>query len=122
MLCFNFTFHDQDSKLFGDFDEWTTPIVVTNSQKQQLKQKFEQLHTQNSIGKNQLLRQVRHVLSVWHCCCMPEAINAAIFTEMYIPYNENADTDSLTFGDFGPYTFDDPLRQHLHLFLVNLRC
>lgn len=50
---------------------------------------------------------------------MPMAINAAIFTEMYIPYNENADTDSLTFGDFGPYTFDDPLRQHLHLFLVN---
>lgn len=50
---------------------------------------------------------------------MPVAINAAIFTEMYIHYNENADTDSLTFGDFGPYTFDDPLRQHLHLFLVN---
>lgn len=46
-------------------------------------------------------------------------VQALEFTEMYIPYNTNSETGSLSFGDFGPYAFDDPLRQHLHLFQLS---
>lgn len=40
------------------------------------------------------------------------AADATTWTEMYLPYN---DTTTGPFGNFGPYWFDDPLRQHLHL-------
>jgi hypothetical protein len=43
---------------------------------------------------------------------------AATWTEMYISYNNNENSfyiDSDSFGDFGRYDLNDPLRQHLHL-------
>ena len=40
---------------------------------------------------------------------------AATWTEMYVPYNNSSDMDSDSFGDFGRYDLNDPLRQHLHL-------
>jgi len=42
---------------------------------------------------------------------------AAEWTEMFVPYaNDDGAIDDESFGEFGPYTRDDPLRQHLHLF------
>jgi len=39
------------------------------------------------------------------------------WTEMFIPYNnDDGIIDDDSFGEFGPYDRDDPLRQHLHLF------
>jgi len=45
-------------------------------------------------------------------------VDAVNWTEMYIPYNNESkiDDESFGLGPFNPYTLDDPLRQHLHLF------
>jgi len=43
-------------------------------------------------------------------------VDAANWTETYIPYNSDSDIGDDSFGPFDPYTLDDPLRQHLHLF------
>jgi len=42
-------------------------------------------------------------------------VDAATWTEMYIPYNNDNIIHNDSFGAFGPYIRDDPLRQHLHL-------
>jgi len=38
-------------------------------------------------------------------------VEATTWTEKFIPYNGGDDS---SFGDFGPYSLTDPLRQHLH--------
>jgi len=43
-------------------------------------------------------------------------VNAATWTETFIPYNnDDNNIDDDLFGPHGPYTLDDPLRQHLHI-------
>jgi len=45
-----------------------------------------------------------------------EAQNKIAWTEMFIPYNNITTIDADEFENNFPYTFDDPLRQFLHVF------